>query len=249
MITIKTDKEIEIMAESGRILAEIMEELKKAVKPGIQTKDLDKLARELVSKFKVKPGFLDYGGYPAVLCTSVNEVIVHQIPSAYTLKEGDLLTLDMGVIYQDYYSDMAATVAVGEVSREARFLMKAVRKSLNIAIKKVRPGNTLGDIGNTVERYLTKRGLNVVKELCGHGIGKELHEAPEVLNFGKRHKGLKLEKGMVICIEPMAAIGNAKIKKSPDGFGFETVDGSLSSHSEHMIAVLDNGARVLTKTQ
>jgi methionyl aminopeptidase len=247
MISIKTNKEIELMAESGRILAEIMQELKKAVKPGIQTRDLDKLARELVSKFKVEPGFLDYGGYPAVLCTSVNEVIVHQIPSAYTLEEGDILTLDMGVIHQGYYSDMAVTVPVGEVSREASFLIRAVKKSLSIAIKKAKPGNTLGDIGNNIERYLTKRGLNVVKELCGHGIGKELHEPPEVLNFGKRHKGLELQKGMVICIEPMAAIGRAKIKKSADGFGYETIDGSLSSHSEHMIAVLDNGARVLTK--
>lgn len=247
MSLVKTEREIAIMREGGKILAEIMDELKKIVKPGIKTKDLDKLASELIFKFQVKPGFLDYQGFPNVLCTSVNELIVHQVPSDYLLKEGDILSLDMGIIYQGYYADMAVTVPVGEISREAKFLIRAVKKALNISIKKVKPGNTLGDLGNTIQRYLEKRGLEVVRELCGHGIGKELHESPEVLNYGKRRKGLKLQKGMVICIEPMAALGRAKIKKTADGFGFKTIDDSLSAHFEHMVAVSDRGAVVLTE--
>ena len=247
MNLVKTEKEIAIMRQGGKILAEIMEGLKQEVRPGVKTKDLDKLAQELVFKFQVKPGFLNYQGFPNVLCTSVNETIVHEIPSDYILKEGDILSLDMGIIYKGYYADMAATVPVGQISREAKFLIRAVKKALNISIKKVKPGNTLGDLGNTIQRYLEKRGLGVVKELCGHGIGKELHESPEVLNYGQRKKGLKLQKGMVICIEPMAALGRAKIEKAADGFGFKTIDDSLSAHFEHMVAVSDKGAVVLTE--
>jgi len=248
MIFIKTEQEIQIMAEAGKILADIMRELKKEVKIGVTTQELNKLAEELILKSGTKPGFLNYNGFPAVMCTSVNEVIVHQIPSDYALKNGDILSLDLGLIHNGYYSDMAITVPVGEISREVQVLIRAVKKSLNIGIKKARPGNTIGDIGNTIQRYLEKRGLNVVKELCGHGIGKDLHEDPEVPNYGKRKKGEVLKQGMVLCLEPMASLGKAKIKKASDGFGFKTIDDSLSAHSEHMIAITQNGSRVLTET-
>jgi len=247
MISIKTKEEIEIMAEAGRILADIMRQIKSAVRPGITTEELDKLAQELVFKFKVRPAFLGYDDFPATLCTSVNEVIVHGIPSEYVLAEGDILSLDFGIIYKGYFSDMAITVPVGEISIEARQLIRAVKKSLSIAIKKAKPGNTFGDLGNTIERYLEKRGLCVVKELCGHGIGKELHEEPEILNYGKRRKGEELKEGMVLCLEPMAGIGTGKIKKASDRYGFQTVDNSLSAHFEHTIAITHNGSRVLTE--
>ena len=213
MIHIKTKEEIKKMAEGGKILAQIMKELKKAVKPGITTQELNKLAEELIFKSKTKPAFLGYNDFPAVMCASVNEVIVHGIPSDYILKNGDILSLDMGVIHKGYYSDMAITVPVGEVELETARLLRVTKKSLRIALKKVRPGNTVGDIGNTIQRYIEKRGFNVVRELCGHGIGKDLHEDPEILNYGKRRKGDKLKEGMVICIEPMAVIGSGKIKK------------------------------------
>ncbi|MBU1045863.1 type I methionyl aminopeptidase [Patescibacteria group bacterium] len=247
MIPLKTKEEIKIMAEAGKILAEIMRQIKSAVKPGITTDELNKLAQELVFKSKVKPAFLGYDNFPAVLCTSVNEAIVHGIPSEYALKEGDILSLDLGITHNGYFSDMAITVPVGEISMEARQLIRAVKKCLSIAIKKARPGNTLGDLGNTIERYLEKRGLCVVKELCGHGIGRGLHEEPEILNYGKRKKGEKLKEGMVLCLEPMAGIGTGKIKKASDRYGFETADNSLSAHFEHTIAITSNGRRVLTE--
>jgi len=235
------------MAEAGRILAEVMRELKQAVRPGITTQELNKLAEELIFKFKTKPAFLGYDGFPATLCTSVNEVIVHGIPSNYQLKKGDIISLDSGLIYKGYFSDMAITVPVGEVSAEAARLIRVTKKSLNIALKKVRPGNTIGDIGNTIQRYIEKRGFNVVRELCGHGIGKELHQEPEILNYGKRKKGPVLKQGMVLCLEPMAAIGSGKIKKAPDLSGFQTIDNSLSAHFEHMVVVTPSGCRILTE--
>ena len=153
----------------------------------------------------------------------------------------------MGVIHKGFYSDMATTVPVGKIKPGTARLLMITRKSLRIAIKKVRPGNTVGDIGETIQRYIEKRGFNIVKELCGHGIGKNLHEDPEILNYGKRRKGDKLKEGMVVCIEPMAVIGSGKIKKAPKNSGLQTMDGSLSAHFEHMIAVTENGARVMTE--
>ncbi|MBU3964386.1 type I methionyl aminopeptidase [Patescibacteria group bacterium] len=247
MIPIKTPQEIKIMAEAGKILAEIMKEIKSAVKPGITTNELNKLAQELVFKSNTIPAFLGYDDFPAVLCTSINEVIVHGIPSEYVLKQGDILSLDLGIMYKGYFSDMAITMPVGEISIEAWQLIRAVKKSLSIAIKKARPGNTLGDVGNTIERYLEKRGLCVVKELCGHGIGRKLHEEPEILNYGKRKKGEELKQGMVLCLEPMAGIGIGKIKKAPDRYGLQTIDNSLSAHFEHTIAITSNGNRILTE--
>lgn len=248
MISLKTEKEIKIMAKGGKILVGIMRELKSKVEPGIATKELNKLAQELVFKSGLKPAFLGYKGFPAVLCTSVNEVIVHGLPSDYILKSGDILSLDLGIRHQGYFADMAVTLPVGEVSQEARFLIRVVKKALNIAIKKTRPGNTTGDIGEAIQRYFQKRGVEPIKELCGHGIGKKLHEEPEILNYGKRGKGDKLKPGMVFCLEPMAAFGKGKIKRTKDGFGLKTIDNSLSAHFEHTVAVTKEGSLVLTKS-
>jgi len=244
---LKTKEEIEIMARAGKILAKILDELKKEVKPGIRTKDLEIKARELMREYKVKPAFLGYEGYPASICTSVNDIIVHGIPSEYQLKEGDILSLDLGIKYKGYYADMAVTLPVGKISEEAQRLIRVTKKALKRAIKKARPGNTIGDIGNTIQRYVEKRGFYVIKELCGHGIGRELHEEPQILNYGKRHTGAKLKEGMVFCIEPMVAMGGGRIKKAPDGFGYATADGSLSAHFEHMVVITKKGRKVLTK--
>lgn len=247
MIYIKTPEEIKKMSKAGKLLAEVLEKVKQRVEPGVTTQELNNIAEELILKSGSNPAFLGYNDFPATLCTSVNEVVVHQIPSNYKLKNGDILSLDIGLIHEGYYSDMATTVPVGDIPLETARLLRATKKSLNIAIKKVRPGNTVGDIGNVIERYLSKRGFGIVKELCGHGIGKNLHEDPEVLNFGKRRKGDELKEGMVICIEPMATMGSNKIKKAPDGYGLKTIDNSLSAHFEHMIAVTSSGSRILTE--
>ncbi len=246
-IPIKTAYEIEIMARAGKILAKILDELKKEVKIGVATEELEKKARELTKKYNVKPAFLGYEGYPAALCISVNDVIVHGLPSRYQIKDGDIVSLDFGIKYQGYCSDMAVTVPVGNVTEEARRLIRITKKALKRAIKKTRPGNTIGDIGNTIQRYVEKRGFFVIKDLCGHGIGKELHQEPQILNYGKRKTGPELVPGMVFCIEPMVSMGTEKIKRAPDGFGYATADGSLSAHFEHMVLVTKSGRKVLTE--
>ncbi|HOK35325.1 MAG TPA: type I methionyl aminopeptidase [Candidatus Pacearchaeota archaeon] len=247
MLTLKSPGEIEVMAEGGKLLAGIMKKLEEKVKAGVPTKFFDELAEELIFKCGGEPNFKGEGGFPATICTSVNEEIVHGIPSERILREGDILSLDIGMKYKGYHSDMAVTVPVGKVSSEAQRLIRVTKKALKRGIKKARIGNTLGDIGNTIQRYVESQGFNVVRELCGHGIGKELHEDPQVLNYGKRHKGLKIQEGMVFCIEPMVTIGDWRIKRSKDGQGFETKDGSLSCHFEHEIAITQKGPRILTK--
>lgn len=246
MIKIKTPQEIEIMAESGKILAGIMKELEKKVRPGIKTLELDRVAETLILKSGGKPSFKGYEGYPAALCTSVNEEIVHAVPSNRKLKEGDILSLDLGVQWEGFHSDMAVTVPVGKIDPEAQRLIRVTKKALKRGIKKIRPGNTFGDIGNTIQRYVESQGFNVVRDLCGHGIGRELHEEPRILNYGKRHTGEEIKEGMVFCIEPMITAGNWKIKKNSDGYSYQTEDDSLSAHFEHTIALTESGVKILT---
>jgi methionyl aminopeptidase len=254
MITIKSKEEIETMAEGGKILAKIMKELEKKVKPGITTKELDRLAESLILKSGGKcsfKGYKDSDGYsaipyPACLCTSINEEIVHAVPSDRVLKEGDIISLDLGIFYKGFHSDMAITVPVGKVSPEVLRLIRVTKKALKRGIKKVRPGNTFGDIGNTIQRYVESQGFNAIRDLCGHGIGRELHEEPEVLNFGKRHTGEEIKEDMVFCLEPMVTMGDWHIKRKKNGFGYETQDGSLSAHFEHTVVVTKNGCQVLT---
>ncbi len=247
MVSIKTQDEIEIMQRGGEILAKIMRELKARIEPGITTQELDKLAEELIFNYKVKPAFKDYNGFPFVLCTSINEQIVHGVPSGRELIEGDILSLDLGIVYKEFNLDMAFTVPIGSIDPEANRLIRATKKALKRAIARVKPGKTIGDIGHAVENYIEGQGFKIVKELCGHGIGKQLHEKPDVLNFGRRHKGLKLESGMVLALEPMAVIGNPGIKKGSDGFCYQTADNSLSAHFEHTVAITEKGPRVLTR--
>jgi len=246
MISIKTKKEIQIMREGGKILAEIMEKLKEKIRPRITTNELNRLAESLILKYG-KCSFEGYNNFPACLCTSINEEIVHVAPSERVLKEGDIISLDLGIFYKGFHTDMAITLPVGKVDPEILRLIRVCKKALKRGLKKIRPGNTVGDIGNTIQRYVEGQGFNVIRDLCGHGIGKELHEDPQVLNYGKRRTGPKLKEGMTFCIEPMVSAGDFKIKKSKDGYGYETEDGSLSAHFEHTVAVTKNGIEVLTK--
>ena len=247
MIIIKTEEEVEITREGGKILAEVLRELEKMVKPGVTTLELDRAAEALILSRGGKPAFKGYAGFPYSLCTSVNENIVHGFPSNYILKEGDLLKLDLGVSYKGFNTDMARTVAVGSISFEAKRLMDVTKKALRLGIKKAKVGNTTGDIGNTIQRFVEDQGFSVVRDLCGHGIGREVHEDPKVPNFGKRGGGDDLREGMLICIEPMITMGDYNLKKSSDGYGYATRDGSLSAHFEHTIAITNKGPRILTE--
>ncbi len=244
MTILKTEEEISVIREGGKMLGGIMKELKSKVSPGVKTKELDFLAEKLIRENGGTPSFKNYQGFPATLCTSVNEVIVHGTPSEYLLKEGDILSLDIGMFYKGFHTDMAVTVPVGEVDGDGLRLIRTAKKALKRGISKTREGNTLGDIGNTISRYITKSSFSVVEGLCGHGIGKDIHEDPQVLNEGRRGKGEKIVEGMVFCIEPMVSAGSSQIKKTPSGIA--TADGSLSSHFEHTLAVTKNGVIIIT---
>lgn len=248
MISIKTPEEIEIMAEGGRMLATILKKLEAEVRPGITTKELNDIAEELIFGYGAKPNFKGYGGFPTAICTSVNEEIVHAVPSNRVLNEGDIITLDLGLLYKGFNTDMAATVPVGTVDSEILRLIRVTKKALKRGINKAKIGNTFGDIGNTIQRYVESQGYSVVRDLCGHGIGRKLHEDPQILNYGKRHSGPKIKEGMTFCLEPMVTMGDWRIKESKrDGFGLVTVDGSLSAHFEHMVAATKNGPRILSQ--
>jgi len=247
MINIKTSEEIKIIAESGKILATVLEKIEKMAKPGVTTKELDRAAEALILSYGARPGFKGYEGFPFSLCASVNENIVHGLPSDFVLKEGDIVGLDLGVLHKGYNSDMAITVPVGKISFEAKRLLDVTKKSLRLGIKKAKIGNTVGDIGNTIQRFVEDQGFGVVRDLCGHGIGKELHEDPKIPNYGKRGTGEKLVEGMVICIEPMVTMGDYNLRKSADGYGYASRDGSLSAHFEHTIAITNKGPVILTQ--
>ncbi|MBU3942556.1 type I methionyl aminopeptidase [Patescibacteria group bacterium] len=247
MIKLKTEEEIKIMSEGGKILASIMKELMAMVKPGITTKEIDKRAEQLIFKYGGKPSFKDFNGFPTTICASINEEVVHCIPSRRELKDGDIFSLDIGMKYKEYCSDMAVTVPVGEVSEEAARLIRVTKKSLKRGIKKIRAGVTFGDVGNTIQRYIEDQGFGVVRDLCGHGIGKEPHEDPQVSNYGKRKSGPVIKEGMVFCIEPMVTVGDWRIKKSKDGYGYQTNDGLLSAHFEHTMALTKKGLKILTE--
>ncbi len=246
MNLIKSPEEIQIMAEGGKILAKVLKEIAAMVKPGITTLELDRAAEALILKYGSRPAFKGYEKFPYSLCASVNENIVHGYPSNQPLKEGDIVGLDLGVLYKGYNTDSAITVAVGQISFEAKRLLKVTEKALRLGIKKARAGVTTGDIGNTIQRFIEDQGFGVVRDLYGHGIGKKVHEDPLVPNFGKRQEGTELKEGMVICIEPMVTAGSYEMKRSDDGYGYATRDGSLAAHFEHTIAITKDGCRILT---
>ncbi len=243
---LKSKEEIKMMREGGKMLAGIMEELKIKAVSGVTTKSLDILAEELILQSGGKPSFKGYQGFPATICTNVNEVIVHGVPSDYILKEGDILTIDIGLFYKGFHTDMAVTIPIGDVKGEANRLLRETKKALKRGIKKAKLGNTLGDIGNTISRHVEKSGFVVVEGLCGHGIGRDLHEEPQVLNEGKRGKGIPLEEGMVFCIETMLSTGAKEITKGEDGIEIKTADNSLSAQFEHTIAITEKGPFIIT---
>jgi len=248
MISIKTPQEIEIMREGGRLLAGIVNGLIGEVKPGVTTGELDALAEARILEAGAKPAFKNYQGFPATMCTAVNSEVVHAIPSVRTvLKEGDIITLDLGLIWRGFYLDMARTVPVGEIHEDTARLVRITKKALKIGEKKIRAGITVGDIGNTIQRFVEGQGYGVVRELCGHGIGRKLHEDPQIPNYGSRHTGEELKEGMVVCVEPMVTAGNFNVKRAKDGQTFVTKDGSLAAHFEDTILVTQNGSEVLTK--
>lgn len=247
MIVLKSEKEIELMRQSGKLLAKVMKELESMVKPGITTKDLNRAAKSLVLSSGASPAFENYMGFPASLCTSINDMVVHGVPNDIALKDGDIVSLDLGLVYNGYYSDMAITVPVGNVLPDALRLIKAGKKALKRGIKKARPGVRFGDISNTIQRYVEDQGFGIVKDLCGHGIGKKLHEDPQIPNCGKRGTGPVVKEGMVFCIEPMITMGKGDVEKAGDRHGYATKDKSLAVHFEHTIAITSKGTEVLTE--
>jgi methionyl aminopeptidase len=249
---IKTAKELELMAESGRLLAHILRELKKEVKIGVTTEYLDKRTRELIKELKTKSAFLGYQPhgadkpYPAVLCASVNDVVVHGVPGPYVIKAGDVVSIDMGVIHKGYYSDSAITVAVGPVKKDVARLIKATSEALEAGIKAAKVGNTLGDIGYAISERVHKDKFSIVQQLTGHGVGTALHEEPYVFNVGRKGDGDVLRAGMVIAIEPMVSMGKPQVRQLTDD-SFVTKDGSLAAHFEHTVAITKDGPKVLTR--
>ena len=246
MITIKSEREIELMREAGKMVSMTHQYLKNFIKSGITTKELDRLAEEYIRKMGGVPTCKGYEGFPATLCTSVNDTVVHGIPDNYKLKDGDIITIDMVIGYKGYQGDAAWTYAVGEISDDKKYLMEHTEKALYEGVKQVKPGNRIGDISNAVEEYANKHHLGVVKELCGHGIGREMHEDPEVPNYGTKGTGPKLREGMVICIEPMLNLGTADIYMLDDEWTIKTDDGKPAAHYEHTILVTKDGYEILT---
>lgn len=249
MITIKTEKQIADIAEGGHMLHDVIEELVAHAKPGVTTKELDQLALELVHKAGAKPAFLNYQvgdeRYPATLCASVNDHVVHGIPTDRPLKEGDVLGIDMGLIHKKWNLDSAVTVIVGH-NQKAEKLVSVTREAMMLGIAQAKAGNHVGDISHTVQTYVEKHGFGIVRDLVGHGIGKELHEEPRIPNFGKPGEGPQLKAGMVICIEPMVTAGDWRVTLADDGWTYRTKDGSLAAHFEHTVAITKNGPVVLT---
>jgi len=246
MITLKSPGEIAKMRQAGRVVAEMLEACAAAARPGITTADLDKVAREVLSRRKAKSNFLNYHGYPAVICTSPNDVIVHGIPGTYRLEEGDLISIDCGAIIDGWHGDAARTIPVGEISEEARKLLRVTEESLWAGIQHVRKGARLSDIGHAVQTVAEGAGFSVVREYVGHGIGRAMHEEPQIPNYGDPGKGIKIKVGHCFAVEPMVNLGGADTQLEDDGWTVVTADGSLSAHFEHSIAVTDDGPEVLT---
>ncbi len=247
-IELKSKEEIRTMRSAGRVVAEILARLAEVVKPGMTTLDLDRMAEEWTRKAGCKPAFKGYQGFPGTLCTSVNEEVVHGIPSSKRrIDNGDIVSIDFGVILDGFYSDSATTISVGEIPEKKLKLMEATRESLQKGIEQAKPGNRIGDIGFAVQTYCEARGYGVVRDFVGHGIGRNLHEAPQIPNYGKPGGGVRLRAGMVICIEPMINLGTWEVKKLDDGWTIVTADGQPSAHYEHCIAISDEGPEILTQ--
>jgi methionyl aminopeptidase len=234
------------MRKAGRVVAEMHEKCTEAARPGATTFDIDKVAREVIDRRGARSNFLGYHGFPAVICTSPNDVIVHGIPGDYRLEEGDILSIDAGAIIEGWHADAAITIPIGEVDEEARRLMDVTRRSLEASITQIVAGNHLGDVGAAVEAVAVEAGFTVVREYVGHGIGTAMHEEPPVPNYGQPGRGVRIKEGYVLAIEPMVNQGKPETETLEDGWTVVTRDGSLSAHFEHTIAVTDHGPEVLT---
>lgn len=246
MITIKKPQDFEMMARAGRAVAAIHAAVRDAAVPGMTSKSLDRIAAAVLADHECTSSFLNYHGFPAHVCLSPNDVIVHGIPGDWTIEDGDVVSLDAGAIYEGWHGDAAITFAVGEVSSEARRLMEVTERALQAGIEQAVPGNRLGDIGHAIQRVAEEAGLGLVREYTGHGIGRQMHEEPQVLNYGEPGKGMRLKVGMALAIEPMFNLGGGETDVLEDGWSVVTADGSLSAHFEHTVAITKDGPRVLT---
>ncbi len=246
MIYYKDINEIEKIRSSSLLVSKTLAELASLVKPGVSSLELDARAEEFIMDNKAKPGFKGYQGFPATICASKNNEVVHGIPTHDPLREGDIISIDCGVFKDGFYGDSAYTFAVGNISEEVEQLLNTTKKCLSEGVNKVIDGNTIGDIGSNIEKVAKDRGYSIVRELVGHGIGKNLHEEPNVPNYGKSGKGIKLSKGLVIAVEPMLNIGSSDVCTSEDGWTVLTQDGSLSAHFEHTVAVGLDGPDILS---
>ena len=246
MVQYKTAEDIQIIKESAQILGKAHAEVAKVIRPGVKTKDLDKIAEEFIRDQGGSPSFKNYHGFPATLCISVNDIVVHGFPGGYELKESDIISVDCGVLYKGFHSDSAYTYPLEGVSKEVIDLLNRTYDSLYLGIEQARNGNRIGDIGFAIQTYVEKFGYGVVRELVGHGVGKKLHEDPEVPNYGKRGKGIKLVAGMVFAIEPMINMGTKEVVQEDDGWTIRTKDKKPSAHFEHTVAILEDRTEILT---
>ena len=246
MITIKSKREIELLKVAGNIVYQTHKYLQPYIKEGIKTKELDKLAEDFIRSKDATPSFKGYEGFPSTLCVSVNSEVVHGFPSDYVLKNGDIVSIDIGACYKGYHGDSAWTYKVGQVDEKTEFLLEHTEKSLFIGLEQVKPGNRVGDIGYAIQKYAEEHNLGVVRELCGHGVGTSVHEDPEVPNFGIPNTGARLKEGMVIAVEPMLTLGSPRIFIHDNDWTIDTEDGSPSAHFEHTVVVTADGYEILT---
>lgn len=247
MIILKSSNEIETMKKAGKIVAEVHEKLREAIQPGITTGELDRIAEEYIKKSGSKPAFKGYNGFPASICTSINEEVVHGIPGSRTLLEGDIISIDIGAIVDGYYGDAAKTHSVGETTQEEQKLIQVTKQSFYEGIKFAKEGYRLSDISNAIQNYVESNGFSVVRDYVGHGIGQNMHEDPQIPNFGKPGKGPRLRAGMILAIEPMVNIGSYHVKTLEDNWTVVTIDGKASAHYENTIAITKDGPEILTK--
>jgi methionyl aminopeptidase len=247
VITLKSKRELEIMRDASRIVAEVLEELKEHCKPGVTTKELDRIAEELTLKRNAQPAFKGYRGYPGSLCASINAEVVHGIPGSRQLQEGDIVGLDFGVLHSGYFGDAAVTVPIGRVTQEVESLLRVTSECLYLGIDQMKPGNHLSDISKAIQNHAENHGYSLVREFGGHGIGKRLHEDPMVLNYVANGRGIKLKPGLVLAIEPMVNLGAEAVQVLSDGWTVVTADGKPSAHFEHTVAVTETGSEILTR--
>ena len=246
MVYYKSDKDIQTIKDSAQILGKVHAEVAARIKPGVKTKELDKIAEEYIRDHHGEPSFKNYGGFPASLCISVNEIVVHGFPGSYELKEEDIVSIDCGVLFNGFHSDSAYTYPLEGVKKEILDLLNRTYDSLYLGIEQAKVGNRIGDIGFVIQNYVEQFGYGVVRELVGHGVGKNLHEDPEVPNYGKRGKGTKIVPGMVFAIEPMINMGTKNVVQERDGWTIRTTDRKPSAHFEHMVAIFENRTEILT---